>query len=397
MKHTRPLAFLIVMLLFCPFFSGCTDFFDDNSPPTVSMSLDPSGTIKASESVTFSAVGTSDSDGDSLTFNWDFGDGNTGQGLTTSHSYASKGEFTVKLNVGDGVHETTLSKKISVVGADARQPYAEIKSDKQNDCEDEEPPSGDFVLIWVCEDDKEIDDRDIEVSTSIILDGSSSWAGCDPEESDCYAEEYIVTYKWDLDIYTDSDGDGNTENDVDATGETYEWKEVPSGAWEIRLLIEDNNGFIDHDDSMVYVNYRGVWKDFVLGRAPSCNEDPCELKWEFPLNYDDDKDRLRYMRAKLIYPKEDDDQPLPGVGGTTNNKLDMYLFNSTDEPITNTTSLGNDNRDAGDCDNSDYCVWVQIGGSTVRQYEPGTWSLDLKNEESHNTDVKYMIIELQYR
>ena len=146
MKHTRPLASLIVMLLFCPFFSGCTDFFDDNSPPTVSMSLDPSGTIKASESVTFSAVGTSDSDGDSLTFNWDFGDGNTGQGLTTSHSYASKGEFTVKLNVGDGVHETTLSKKISVVGADARQPYAEIKSDKQNDCEDEEPPSGDFVL-----------------------------------------------------------------------------------------------------------------------------------------------------------------------------------------------------------------------------------------------------------
>ena len=396
MKRTRALAPLLVLLLFSSFFAGCADPFDDNSPPTVMMSIDPSGTVKVSESATFSAVGTSDGDGDSLTFNWNFGDGNLGQGLTTSHSYTSKGEYSVSLSVGDGTHETTVTKIINVVGADARKPNAKIKSDKQNDCEGDEPPSGDFILIWVCEDDKEIDDRKIEVSANILLDGSSSWAGCDPDESDCYAEEYLVSYKWDLDLHVDSDGDGNLENDVDATGETYEWKDMPSGAWEVRLLVEDNNGFIDSDDSMVYVNYRGVWKDFVLGRAPSC-QDPCELKWEFPLNYDDNKDRLRYFRAKLTYPKEDDDQPLGGIGSSTSNKLDMYLQNSTDEPVTNTTALGNDNRDAGDCSGDDYCVWIQIGGSTARQFEPGIWSLDLKNEETHNTDVKQMIIELQYR
>ena len=51
------------------------------------------------------------------------------------------------------------------------------------------------------------------------MDGSSSWAGCDPDEPDCYAEEYIVSYEWDLDRNTDSDGDGVENNDVDATGE----------------------------------------------------------------------------------------------------------------------------------------------------------------------------------
>ena len=38
-----------------------------------------------------------------------------------------------------------------------------------------------------------------------------------------------------------------------------------------------------------------------------------------------------------------------------------------------------------------------IGGSTVRGYEPGEWMVDLVNEETHNTEVKSMVIELQYR
>ena len=75
----------------------------------------------------------------------------------------------------------------------------------------------------------------------------------------------------------------------------------------------------------------------------------------------------------------------------------MYLKNSTEEPVSNTTSLGNDNRDAGDCSSEDYCVWIQIGGSTVRSKEPGIWTIDVKNEKTHNTDVKHLIIELEYR
>ena len=38
-----------------------------------------------------------------------------------------------------------------------------------------------------------------------------------------------------------------------------------------------------------------------------------------------------------------------------------------------------------------------IGGSTVRGYLPGDWTVDIVNEETHTTEVKSMVIELQYR
>lgn len=387
---------MIAIVLLAPLLAGCTDLLGSNSPPTATISVDPSGTVRAESPVTFSAAGSSDPDGDSMTFEWDFGDGNTGNGLTTSHTYAQPGDYTVELAVGDGTHETTTSTLVTVVDASAREPHAEITTNKDNDCEDDDPPNGDFVIVWVCEDDKEIGDREVVVSTTVTLDGSESWAGCDPEDSSCYSEEYLVEWKWDLDTYTDSDGDGVTDNDVDATGETYNWEERPAGAWEVRLTVVDNNGLEDHSDSMVYVNYRGVWKDFEMDRRI---QEPIIMTWEFPLTYDEDsKDRIRYARAKLAYPKEDDDQIGGGIGGTTtNNKLDLYMYNSTDEEVANTTGIENDNRDAGECDSEDYCVWMVIGGSTVRGFQPGQWTIDLENAETHTTKVNHLIIELQYR
>lgn len=395
MTRPRGLACLLIIMFLAPALAGCTGLLGSNSPPTATMSVDPSGTVKAGDAVTFSAAGSSDSDGDPLTFEWTFGDGNTGTGLTTSHTYVQPGEYTANLAVGDGTHEATTSATISVVDASAREPHAEITSDKDDDCEGEDPPNGDFVIVWLCEDDKDVDDREVTVSTTVTLDASNSWAGCDPDNSNCYAEEYLVEWKWDLDTYTDSDGDGVTDNDVDATGETYSWSERPAGAWEVRLTVVDNNGFEDHTDSMVYVNYRGVWKDFVIDRA---TPNPVIMTWEYPLSYDEEsKDRIRYMRVKLSYPKQDDDQPLGGAPGTTNNKLDLYMYNSTDDEVANTTGIENDNRDAGDCDSDDYCLWMVIGGSTVRGFLPGQWTVDLENAETHNTEVNEFIIELQYR
>ena len=372
------------------------DVLSGNDSPTAVMSVDPSENIKSGESLTFSAVGSSDPDGDSMTFDWTFGDGNTGTGLTTSHSYAQSGDYTVRLAVGDGSHEATVSMIITVLDASAREPHAEISADKDDDCEGEEPPGGDFVLVWVCENDKDINDREISVSTTVTLDGSESWAGCDPDDSNCYADEYLVEYNWDLDTSIDSDGDGDAENDVDATGETYDWEDLPTGAWAIRLTVKDNNGYVDHHDSKVYVNYRGVWNDFEMDRR---YQDPVIMTWQFPVKYDDDtSDRIRYVRVKLTYPAEDDDQVGGGIPGTTTaNKLDLYMYNSTDEEIANTSSIDDESRDAGDCSSEDRCVWMVIGGSTVRGYEPGDWTTDIVNEETHNTQVKSMVVELQYR
>ena len=390
------LATALVAVLLSSTMAGCLDVLSGNDSPTAVMSVDPSENIKSGESLTFSAVGSSDPDGDSMTFDWTFGDGNTGTGLTTSHSYAQPGDYTVRLAVGDGSHEATVSMIITVLDASAREPHAEISADKDEDCEGEEPPGGDFVLVWVCENDKDINDREISVSTTVTLDGSESWAGCDPDDSNCYADEYLVEYNWDLDTSIDSDGDGDAENDVDATGETYDWEDLPTGAWAIRLTVKDNNGYVDHHDSKVYVNYRGVWNDFEMDRR---YQDPVVMTWQYPVKYDDDtSDRIRYVRVKLTYPAEDDDQVGGGIPGTTTaNKLDLYMYNSTDEEIANTSSIDDESRDAGDCSSEDRCVWMVIGGSTVRGYEPGDWTTDIVNEETHNTKVKSMVVELQYR
>ena len=399
MASMRTLARLLAILLVCSPMAGCLDALSGNDPPTAQMSMDPSENIRTDQSITFSAAGSSDPDGDSMTFTWTFGDGNTGTGLTTSHTYVQPGEYVVRLAVGDGTHETTVSETINVLDSSAREPHAEITANKDDDCDGEEPPGGDFVLVWVCDNDNEANDRSVSVSTSVTLDASGSWAGCDPDDSTCYAEEYLVEFNWDLDTNTDSDGDGDPQNDIDATGETYELEDLPAGAWSIRLTVKDNQGLVDHHDSTLYVNYRGVWSDFVIDRRI---QEPIIMTWDYPVTYDDEtKDRIRYLRIKLTYPAEDDDQPGGGIGGgdlsTTNNRLDLYMYNSSSEEVANTSSIEDDSRNAGDCASDDRCLWMVIGGSTVRGYEPGEWTVDLVNEETHNTEVKSMVIELQYR
>lgn len=392
MRGTRGLAPFVVMLMLSMAFAGCLESLSLNGAPTAKMSVDPDGAVRAGDSLTFSAVGSSDPDADALTFSWNFGDGNVGDGLTTSHTYSQPGDYGVTLTVSDGTYEATASKVITVVDASAREPHAEISTSKDDDCDGEEPPAGSFILVWVCEA-KDDNDRSITVSASVTMDGSDSWAGCNPDNSDCYAEEYLVSYEWDLDLDTDSDEDGDPTNDVDATGESINLEDMPAGSWDIQLTVTDNNGLTDSDDSTLYINYRATWSDFVIDRR---YQDPVIMTFDYPVSYDSEgQNKIRYLRTKLTYPAEDGDQPFGGVD--TENKLDLYIYNETDEEVANTTGVGDDNRNAGDCQSDDRCVWLVIGGSTVRGFLPGTWTVDLQNEKTHNTEVKSLIIELQYR
>ncbi len=52
--------------------------------------------------VAFTGAGSSDPDGDPLTYGWDFGDGTTGTGVNPTHVYGAGGTFTVTLIVNDG-------------------------------------------------------------------------------------------------------------------------------------------------------------------------------------------------------------------------------------------------------------------------------------------------------
>lgn len=85
-----------------------------NQDPTASIEIclnpvDPAtcppadGSIVAGQTtVHFDASGSSDADGDSLTFTWRFGDGTVASGETTSYVYGSPGNYTVVLEAADG-------------------------------------------------------------------------------------------------------------------------------------------------------------------------------------------------------------------------------------------------------------------------------------------------------
>jgi PKD repeat protein len=72
-------------------------------PPNQSPVADPNGPYSEYEGVEvcFDGTGSSDPDGDQLTYDWDFGDGNTGSGPTPCHTYADNGTYPVCLTVTD--------------------------------------------------------------------------------------------------------------------------------------------------------------------------------------------------------------------------------------------------------------------------------------------------------
>ncbi|MBI31694.1 MAG: hypothetical protein CMB72_03760 [Euryarchaeota archaeon] len=390
-------TFLIASLLLAIPLAGCLESFSNNQPPTVVMSISPSGTLKAQEEITFDAIGSSDPDADSLTFNWNFGDGNTATGLTAKHTFVTPGDYTITLAVSDGQHEALATKDVTVVDASARLPHAEITGEKEDDCLGDSPSSGTYMLHWVCDEDLDISDRSVSVSLDVDLDGSESWAGCDPDDSQCYAEEYITDYNWDLGIYTDSDGDEDPSNDVDATGETYTWPSVTAGEYKISLEVVDNNGFTDMDDSLLFVNYRGEWNDFELDRENGSQGLTDRLTFDLPVVYDDEsKNTIRYVKLKLTYPIEDKDF-VTCTGDICHNRFDMFVQNTTGEEVADTTAVTDEQMTYGDCDAENRCLWLSLTSSQWREYLDGEYSVEIRNQESHNADIIEFAIELIYK
>ncbi|MDP6900302.1 MAG: PKD domain-containing protein [Candidatus Thalassarchaeaceae archaeon] len=362
------------------------------------MKITPPGAVKVGDSVTFDATGSSDPDGDPLTFNWEFGDGNTASGMSASHTYNSKGTKIVELCVSSTDFDICEERDVIVMPADAAEPTASIIHYKDDDCTGENPPAGTFILAWICEEEMETSDDTIDSTTTIQLDGSDSSAGD--------ASSYLTEFEWDLDLYVDSDGDGIMDNDVDLTGEEVEWTNVWPGEYEISLSVTDSQGFIDTMTIDVFINYRGAWAEFTIDSNGTSGAGTATF--EYPLVYHKDHSSqthsIRYVKIQATYPKQDDDWVIGG--DQSSNRLDLYAYNgsqsdSETEEIGNTTYLADEDQTAGDCSDDDRCVELRLSTQHFRNYNDGEWTMhwtvDLVNEKLTDVTVKSFVIILEYK
>jgi glucose/arabinose dehydrogenase len=85
-----------------------------NHPPSVKASASPMSGIPPL-TVSFSSAGTSDADGDALTYLWDFGDLTTSVEANPTHMYTRAGRFAVMLTVSDG-KDSSFTTLTIVVG-----------------------------------------------------------------------------------------------------------------------------------------------------------------------------------------------------------------------------------------------------------------------------------------
>jgi outer membrane protein OmpA-like peptidoglycan-associated protein len=87
-----------------------------NRPPSARLQAPAEGDVNTL--LTFSAEGSSDPDGDQLTYTWDFGDGTPTASTptpSTTHRYAQIGNYPVRLTVSDGRGGTDMTSRTVVI------------------------------------------------------------------------------------------------------------------------------------------------------------------------------------------------------------------------------------------------------------------------------------------
>ena len=396
MKSGSLPIFLASLMLFSSL-AGCV--FDDsengaNGEVLSVFNYSPSSNIRTGDVIVFDGSSSTPSNG--LTYRWDFDqDGSIDDtGRTAEWQYETAGTKIIELTVSDGSKSSSQTKELIVAEATAVPPTAEITQySDDEDCSNEDLDENTHIVLWICEMDKSMTDRDISATTTVTLDAASSEAGD--------SSQYITEWNWDLDPETDKDNDGDSENDVDYSGETIDWANVAPGEYEINLNIVNSAGMTDSDSIKVYVNYAGQWSDFEMGGNTSGNAQTLD----FDMNIIYDKDRgntIRKAVGELTYPQQDDDcTSLPG-SSNCRAKLDIYAFNEEDDEASNTSEKGLDQRTDGDCDedNND-CVHLTLSSymftDTESTYGDGDWIFQIRNEKVNDLQVESFIIRLHYR
>ena len=387
---------LLALLMVISSLSGCI-FGDSESGSDGEVlavfNYSPSSNIRTGDTVVFDASSSTPSNG--VTYRWDFdADGSIDEtGRSAEWQFDTTGVKTVELTVSDGSKSSSQTKEITIADATAQPPSAEITQYADDeDCSDDDIDESTHIVLWICEMDKLMTDRDVSATTTVTLDAATSEAGD--------SSQYITEWNWDLDSETDKDNDGDSENDVDFSGETIDWSNVAPGEYEVNLNVRNSAGLTSSDSIKVYVNYAGQWSDFEMGGNTSGNAQT--LDFDVNIVYDKDQgNTIRKAVGELTYPQIDDGCFETGTGNCRA-KLDIYAINEEDEEASNTSSKALDQRTDGDCDeeNND-CVHLTLSSymftDTESTYGDGDWIFQIRNDKVNDLQVESFVIRLHYR
>ena len=213
MNSKRPLfigALLLVQLL-----TGCTGVLESTVEPRAALTATPTE-IQHGEEVTFDARASDAIEGVITEYSWDFGDGVETTTITgfTSHQFLKSGQFNVRLTVTNdqgGTDSTTVLVRVN----GAPQINLSIPDIVR---------SGDIIL----------------------LDASKT---VDPEGGP-------MEFMWDLNFLEDSDGDGDTRNDVDSSDEIVYLPTESSGTIMGSLTVDDGVGGVVSEQFTIEIQPR---------------------------------------------------------------------------------------------------------------------------------------------
>jgi len=173
-----------------------------NNPPVANAGGPYDGTEGVA--IILDGSGSYDSDGTITAYDWDFGDGTTGIGISPTHTYVTAGVYTAALTVTDNGGATSTDGATVTVNEAINNPPVADAGGPYDGTED----------------------------VAIIFDGSGSYD----------SDGTITSYDWDF-------GDGNTGTGISPT-HTY----VTAGVYTATLTITDNDGATSTDETTATVN-----------------------------------------------------------------------------------------------------------------------------------------------
>ena len=175
----------------------------EHPPTAVAVANPTSGT--APLTVAFNASGSTDPDGDPLTYAWSFGDGAQGSGVSVPHTYSTSGSYAATLTVDDGRGGTHSAEVVIVV----------------------DPPSGNRPPTAVIS----ADPKSATIPFTVTLDASGS---SDPDGDS-------LTYSWAFADGVKGSGPTMQRSFVDANGDMRE-----TGGYLVTLTVSDGQGGTSH-------------------------------------------------------------------------------------------------------------------------------------------------------